>query len=701
MRPPALVFEATGSLRASRGRAFVSTDQGVYLVFRPDLVALVMRLLLRRPPLERRPSCSSVAVDRSIMMPIHPSSPIRHTERHWPSQCASASRVNGPASHSVDSLAYAVSIRRDEAAVLWRNAKIERFTIAGGRVENKGEPILTRGRRFSRSLVLTDSGILTTRLRDDESTEELVFYSDAQGNEAQSESLGKEGNDRRVFSIATLDGSQYLLGIQNRKTGEPEIALVALRENRPSVIHIYNIPSGQITDHQSVPNAVACIHVSDYSGYRMITIGCTDGRVLHSLFLPDESRENRVGFHEIGKLSAQVWSVNACTVADRVRVTAGCADGTIQTWQSETRSEQEENVRLPGAFEVLSSVREQQAVVLIDRFVMRDQGQNTVPVLLAVTRNGRAALFSDLANVTDGSTKDRERELIRPRVPGQRLERFDLRVSAFAAAALEPTGKALDKGAIRSLLFVHNDSNVRRMGLLQPKRSVVRKQAFHMLWGGYVNEFGQMEDVRMPEALRRHSPNLWLLPVPYLFNHLEAKSLQRWTSDKNIEHFPSYYRPVLEAINSLKGLLASSEANELLGMGREFASSMRSSLRHAFQMRDKFLFKELLENSLKAFNRVLKRICQRSDQRLDGALLKVYNDLLLDTERACRYWLGVDYDAYAKVQVTRIKNLVDGDILCWLSAAEASGRKQIEKIVQLRTRFVRRAMLDWRVTRSC
>lgn len=448
--------------------------------------------------------------------------------------------------------------------------------------------------------------------------------------------------------------------------------------------------------------------VGDHTGQPRMIAGCGDGRVW---YLERKHATSTLDAYEVDALSAPIWSVAGAQQGPNgaLRVYAGAADGQIAAYQRlpemrapeaahrargrETDGAMRKEEAEP-AFASLWATREGDAIVRIESVdaALTAQTDLRSPVVVAVSRDGRAVAFADEETVNPGSYDDAS-SARRPRVPGQRIERFKLRSPAFGARLLSST--AAHEG-LGKLVVVSADNFVRIVDLLQPKRSLVRRNrhgALLDLWQRSIRDDRQLGRpldpyrLRYAEALRGLAPQLYLLTISALWNEDGPSQSSRRGSELAAERpalslgevetswFPRYLRPHVSMVRAFRWwtrkLLHQSpevSTDDRDRMHKDLKLGLRHALESAFELRDKALFQEITANVLKHFNLLIKRVV-RYNASASETLAGLYLDALEEIDGACRLWLSTDATSHGHVQIVKIKNLVDGDVIFQLTRA--------------------------------
>lgn len=602
---------------------------------------------------------------------------------------------------------------RHLCAVLWRPSTIRFFVVgADGQVKRvPGELKVEEGARFGRALLMwgpnrklsggKEPYRLVTSVRSIEMVkdkpewrERIALYElkgDPTKEDWRETQVKFDLESDRLMCLRQLTDTVIALGLRS-ESGITEMRLLNLGGTKTTAPKITLCPASW----RSVPNPVQCIDFvwfSDEKYFRM-AVGCDDG-VIYDFELKLSELSNppstpRV-LRRVAELAAPVWSVRCKQHArDCFRVYAGTSDGHIAAWEEVPSAT---GAPLDKTFACLWAIREADSIVGLWA-IEHDldlEGKST-PVVLAVSRNGFGVLFADQQVIESRKSSVQVERLDRPRVPGQRLERFRLRSSVFCVVSLRPPEEGAPRapgmlGSVARLFFVTGRGVVRVAALHQPKRSANRRKAYDELselWFDVLarpNATGgsrviRRHYLRYAEALRGVAPGLQLLPISLLL-------LPRWPHREAMLEvpffwYPRHLRPYLRCVHALGHVTRALTGKDRLSDGEfnrissGFVHELGTALLFAYEHRDKALFKEIVENVTKRFNPVIRKVCEQQVGRdgkgdRDGQLLTVYNALLAKLEDACRAWLATDSEAYAHVQIIRIKGLVDGHALYMLA----------------------------------
>ncbi|HET8932568.1 MAG TPA: hypothetical protein VFN67_03970, partial [Polyangiales bacterium] len=385
----------------------------------------------------------------------------------------------------------------------------------------------------------------------------------------------------------------------------------------------------------AIPNPVHCLHYVAQkrpraeSHHYYIVAGCDDGTV----FLiegTDLSTFAEARPRIVARLAAPVWTIQCRLLRDgRIRVYAGTADGHIVAWeqlppkQASARGLSQRQEPAAWEFAGLWSTREGRGIVSLSSFAAPlNEPDQASPLLLAVSRNGRATLFADHEHV------DARGHEGRPRVPGQRLERFNLQSTAFASATVQVT-KALGTERPRlppvvRLIVATGDCDVRLVALHQPKRSEIRKQRYGMLGEVWFRSLcppdsTQIEPrrLRYTEALRAMAPGIWLLPVRFFIPTSAedvAAGYQKVLRNVHPDWFPLHLRNYVRAAQAhasvMRALLDPQfNAKTMLAHADVMCRELEQALRDAHELKDKKLFQEITLSVGLGLNAALLHVC--------------------------------------------------------------------------------------------
>jgi hypothetical protein len=637
-------------------------------------------------------------------------------------------------------------------ALLWRQELI-RLVIVGKDGSLQGEQIIPLpggSTRFGRAVVLwggedDEYRLLTSARFEDrkQKGEKLIAYAirldiNSQLQPPEPLAFDKPGSlslDKDTLTCLRLVRGQFVLMGVRRSSGAAEIELLEIGRDdlrRRSITLREARGSG-------IPNPVHSVHFVERGNLLRIVAGCEDGTVYLvepvALTMEERTQTSRKVW-QVASMAAPVWSIRCRELEGaRLRVFAGTADGHIAAWQqlsSPPKSDLEQPAPGPlgaqtgasqtselewddRAFACLWSTREAGAIVGLWAFeaYLDLPREAKTPVVLAVARNGRAVMFDDQEYVAPRPTDALSDTLNRPRVPGQRIERFKLRSTAFAAARIVVGKPAKETSPLAKpvarLLLITGGSVVRVVGLHQPKRSGMRKDAYKQLGERWLQIMDsaprrsspdqaivlERRRLRYPEALRAAAPALRLLPISFFL-------LDRWRQCPPLLEIPAFWFPrylrahvkCMHAYRTVTGMLAGQiefDQQSFNACRSALPLLLQTCLRDAHELGDKLLFQEITENVEKRFTAAILNVCK--NRAHDARLLEVYPEILKTVEQACRRWLATDVEAYGHVQTVRIKNLVDGEVLHAL-AMHHQGRPELEKLIQTRVWHVQLLLLD-------
>lgn len=551
----------------------------------------------------------------------------------------------------------------------------------------------------------------------------------------------KIGLDYEIGSLHSIAPDRLAIGAESRSGAMLVVvdpSKLSAEHERPTI--------GFARLAASSPTAPAgVVAISSYvrraSGEAVLICGCSDGRVWR-VDLPLEQSESVLELEaiEVGRLATSVSATAAAWVTHpdgsepTFRVFAGGVDGTVLAWQRSKAADPK------SPFTTLWATREQDAITQLEALEFDDQ-QKFRQVVMAVSRGGRALLVVNDAVIRDSSRSTSENPR-KPRIPGQRIERFKLRSTAFACVLIHPrspreparvSAHEASKALLPSfrLCVVAGDNRVRLVGLHQPKRSEIRVQRFQQLghaWASIVNSPGDpiaehthrgdhdFARYRFSEALRAVAPQLYLLPVTAWFEE-DDQDVRAGMSSEQV-HYPRYLRAFVRATQRYDNLRRELHHVELENVDRnaadaelaqrastrigpacdELVDELSLALRSAFDMRDKLLFEEIVKAFTDDFHKLIVEVVSKPacHQLQDACLEVAYRSLLEVFEGACTQWLAHDSLAYAQVQIARIKCVVNGRVLFHLT--EGIGRRTaqqpLRRMVRSRLDQIARLLMD-------
>jgi len=414
-----------------------------------------------------------------------------------------------------------------------------------------------------------------------------------------------------------------------------------------------------------------------------VILGCGDGQIWKTQIQVDEDgfEINKDSAMLVGRLGTPVWALTYREAwpsgKERPsRVVAGGADGTLAAFQS-FFDQQEGKTK----YDTLWAMREEGPVARLHAFDSENPYDGKTSLILALMQSGTAVLISDEAAVEPLRKGKESEEHHRFRVPGQRLGRFSLRSTAFASALLTSEGGQAPHGQITRLVIATAAGTLRLTSLHYPKHTKQRHSKYDELWRDWL---ANLEDgpedqrnvhgylLRRPESVRVAAPEL-------------TSGLVRWILSPNLTQPPQpswkakYSNSPQEVMRSpveqwvprhLRPLVA---LDSIWSSGGNFSSLLKNALLAAREVKDKHLFKEILEVVLNRANHQLFNYATESE---GAESLDWFRKLMEDLEEAMGAWLGSPDNLDIKMRITIAKNLLDGDTLWRITRARATERKK-------------------------
>ncbi|HKH43299.1 MAG TPA: hypothetical protein VKM72_01400 [Thermoanaerobaculia bacterium] len=404
----------------------------------------------------------------------------------------------------------------------------------------------------------------------------------------------------------------------------------------------------------------------------ILFMGCGDGQIwkLHIRF---SGSTFEIAPYLVGRLGAPVSALGCRADETRdhglLRVFAGGADGTLVAFQRAWKDEKEIYTTLWATREQgpVRSLHIHQSPLVVGEQPEQDEAgsQNLV---LAVTQPGMAVLLLD----RPGVESRRPGSVRRLRVPGERLGRFFLDSAVFGSAlpSEDPRGAS---PVLARLLVAPATGGPRLLTLHHPKFTPSRRSEFRELRRRWLESLHGTGDrvqgylLRRPETTYAASPELPAVLVRWIFP-FEPREEKSWEERSLVEGpgpgpprqwLPRHLRPLADLDAAWK-------------RGAPLHGLLRDALLAAREVKDKFLFKEILEAVLSRANH------QIHYEALSGRGLpfaKSFEDLLADLERVKGAWEGSSGRPDSRMRITIVKNLLDGDTLWSLSQVPREPRE--------------------------
>lgn len=456
--------------------------------------------------------------------------------------------------------------------------------------------------------------------------------------------------DESVYSLLQVEPGLILAGLRGHKGIAQVTALVISGESGElKCLSLTRLtapsPEGKSIARNSVWALAQEVEEEGTNNPHNVFAGCGDGQVW-KLTIPrgwrGESDLSKAASF-VNRMGAPVWAL-ACRAN---RVFAGGADGTILSWQQ----------LKDGRFTSVWATWEGDGPIA--RIHAFQHGE--LPMVLALTQQGRAVLFADRAGV---EKTDRKPHHKRPRVPGERCGRIQLEASAFASE-LEALPTDDSDPFLARLISATNDGRLQlhtfRYPLHLPERRVQYAKLVKM-W---------LDMVRDPDSPKLYcSHKLRRAEVAYLASPIAPQVLVRGLLEdpKDSEPFewreapprsklhrqwvPRYLRPLLD----LDRAWSSRRMDK-----HKIRKSLEEALERAWIWNDRELFVEIVTVILSRSNHWLcNTIRDRGDLQI---VAEVYHEILDGLERSLKRWLGSPERAEIRTRITYAKQLTDGDTL--------------------------------------
>ncbi len=522
----------------------------------------------------------------------------------------------------------------------------------------------------------------------------------------------KLGLGEAVSSILPLEPGYALLGLRGASAQskfrllhihEDGSALtfdcyVPLRPNSGQEAELRGIsPEGKAIAANPIWSLATCNAYPNHGEpWHVVIAGCDDGQVWRlrlptlaslrpdgsKIQLPDEPLL-------LKRLGSPVRSLAHWMCADGVteRVYIGCADATIVGLQMIDAENDPAVVKTgdgpPLQAATLFASREEGMIVSLHPFYYQsgEADDDPMPVLLAVTDQGRAILFNNRLEA-EPTPPGKEKEHTRRRIPGERLARFFFEADAVATA-LDPSGAIGDTHNGR-LVCATSEGRLGLVRLHCPYHTQGRKKLFasaQQKWQAMVKKGGKHALGQAEIALASaHAPSLFL--TRYLieldksrafpgFEELRAEMGLADIADLR-EWLPMHLRPLLD----LDRCWRDQEVKAI--QEKRF---LARALRHARDLEDRRLYEEIIMTALKRANQRLFQVSELFIRVLDEPGLiksvekeqKIYFCLLEDIHQTGSLWRGQPDNLDSKVNMTTVKNMMDGDVL-WKAAVHSRAR---------------------------
>ncbi len=290
-------------------------------------------------------------------------------------------------------------------------------------------------------------------------------------------------------------------------------------------------------------------------------------------------------------------------------------------------------------------------------------------MVLAVTQQGMAVLIDNRATCELRRSGDRDK-LRRIRVPGERLGRFTLESPVLAAASLplESSAEAQRASAgVARLAVVTNTGNIRLLRLYYPKFTASRKKKFEELCSEWLHHMRGPRDAEIQGYLLRRAettlaagPSLpsflvrWILPYSVLTKSWSDRSKDEGPGEAlgpASQWLPRHLRPLLDLEAAW-----SQPAEQMTG-------KLAAALMAARGVEDRRLFKEILEAVLTRANHWLFYEARKAADGNDIPFARTFLVMLSDLETVMGAWVGLPGGVDARMRISIVKSLLDGDTL--------------------------------------
>lgn len=451
-------------------------------------------------------------------------------------------------------------------------------------------------------------------------------------------------------------------------------------------------------------NQIWSLDAVKIEGEYEVVVGCGDGQIW-KIHLSVDGEEFKVSATlPVGRMSSPVRAVSYQPGEEDTpaRVFAGAADGTILAFQrlSQERSKEE-------SYATLWATREGGAVSRIHSFEARlGAREGKTPLVLAVTQDGMAVLFSNLEAVEESSGEpEKEKRLHRLHVPGERLGRFRVGETSFASALVpgaetaDAEENAINRGRVIRLLSATGEGTLRLLTIHYPKYTILRRdefQAIRAAWRDVLRENVEEGPIqghllRRAEALLSASSLVSTVMVRWILwpDSGMAATPVEWQNRQEIgaaagvealyrQWIPLHFQPLVD-LDAAWTRLREAPESERPRLKEWLSESLTGALREARRVRDSRLFKEIIEVTLTRANHEL--FAQMMDLvNADEKPPEIHSDwflvILSCLVRVRSEWLGAPEDLDNRMRIVIVRNLVDGEILWSLSKALAKAQER-------------------------
>lgn len=424
--------------------------------------------------------------------------------------------------------------------------------------------------------------------------------------------------------------------------------------------------------------AMARVRHSASGGIYEFFAGCEDGRVWHCCFGPDieNLRPDGLIAKEVGRLSVPITALS-CDFDSGLgfrRVFVGGSDGTILAWQEKppgSDEEREDNILsdLPKMkYGSIWATKEQTPITAIHMLLTLGETQTkpaqteptqTKPALVAVTRGGKCVVIDNRRKIENFSQPDK---CWRPRIPGNRISRCSLKMSALVSHVFPPKNSATGQGAANgkpkfndsfSMWVASGDGQLVCFvfDYLDRRQSRGKKQKEIMaLWHTFLSS-GKPR-LRQAEIAYPVAPAFPLVYVRGILSPPPGSQLPELLSmEAGVQHFPRIIRHLFHFKKTW-------DPNRIGGELEGLKDGLRILLERVVTAKDELMYKELVTVILKECNFRLFKACE-TEENIDRVAVD-YQAILEVLKQAVERWIGAPGDVELRIKMTIAKNLVDG-----------------------------------------
>lgn len=521
-----------------------------------------------------------------------------------------------------------------------------------------------------------------------------------------------------VYTLGELEAGLVVVGLRGRK-GSARLGLLRIGVQAMALLKHENA-DGRREEFLDLPtaypelrninfNPVWSLGVARAGADHEVVAGCGDGQIWKVRFAVDE---HRFRLQEppvlIGRMSSPVRALSYVPgrVGVSTRVIAGAADGTIVAFQrlQPRSSDKEKGDR--EIYTTLWATREEGAISRIHSFEahLSSKGEKT-PLVLVVTQNGMAVLFSNRESVeTLTDNQEQRQRLRRLHVPGERLGRFRLGATSFASLPItgpeDDTQEAIKRGRVVRVLTATGEGTLRLLTLHYPKYTALRRDEFRairdawmqVLRGGAGENAVQGHLLRRAESLVTASSHVSALLARWILwpGSGTAGLLAEWRDRQTVlvasgvpgparQWVPRHLQPLID-LDAAWTRLRSAKASERSALTIQLSESLTKALKAARRIKDIHLFKEIIEVTLNRANHELFSQMMAVVQSEEAAP-EIHSDwylaLLGCLVSVKSEWLGAPEDLDTRMRIVIVRNLVDGDTLWSLSRALSRSQARV------------------------